>query len=183
MPSQTRPAGGGNGAGGSGASWSTASLVTVSDDSYATVGLTAGQSSKNLVTLTHGFAVPAGSRVDGVEVSVERSADAAGVTDLSVQLRKLGALQGTNKAAAGDWPGADAVVVYGGPGDLWGLSLSPKEVNAGTFGAGIQCQSSGDANANVDFIAITVYYTLPQSQPSGSLIDPPGRSIGPGFLG
>jgi hypothetical protein len=150
--------------GGEGAAWTNPENAKASDNVYAT--LKGGAfSSHQLKATGFGFAIPVGATITAVVVSIEKKFSGlttGSITDKVVQLVKGGVVSGTNKASIGHvWNTVDEVVNYGY--DLWGLTLTPADVNAANFGVvlGIeQLQLEGkECIASVDQIKITVYYT------------------------
>ncbi len=108
-----------------------------------------------------GISVPANATVTGIGVAIKRHYATAIVRDVCVQLLNTsGNLVGDNKAATGtNWPSSDSVATYGGQDDAWGLSLTPGLVNDADFGVGIAIQAQGNnADAFIDYVALTVYY-------------------------
>lgn len=127
----------------------------------ASVGSTTGLT-EYLKATDFGFAVPLGATIDGVEVAVEKMEAFSGVTfDVEVRLVKGGTVAGDNKADLGDpWQAGMEVKTYGGAADLWGLALTPADVNASNFGVVISCEDPfTGANPQVDYMSITVHYT------------------------
>lgn len=148
--------------------WETPGNVFGSDNAYAQA------SAPSVTALTYylkatgfGFTVPSGATINGIVVEIERRASGT-VKDASVRLYKGGALAGADR---GDletaWPTSDASRTYGGATDLWGTTWTPADVNSSTFGVGLQAQMSPLAQALVDHIRVTVYYT--EAPGSGSL--------------
>lgn len=128
-----------------------------------------------LRTSGHGFAVPGGATITGIELRVERHHVPEGVSDppndwlpegpfstfdRSVRLAKAGTVVGEDKAVTGTaWPLTDTVRVYGGPGDLWGEAWTPSDVNDGGFGAALAARVD-QGTCRVDAMELRVYYTL-----------------------
>lgn len=125
----------------------------------------------------YGFSIPAGATVTGIQVSATKSSGSGLIVDQSVQLYKAGALQATNRAAApatptpaagSQWATAPATSIYGGSADLWGTTWTPADINSAGFGAGISATNvaTNDSlafqsdTAQLDWVGITVYYTL-----------------------
>lgn len=75
---------------------------------------------------------------------------------------KGGTISGSNLAAAGAWPTADAYASYGGATQLWGLTWLPSDITATNFGAALAARVQ-NGTAAVDHMRIIVYYysTLP----------------------
>lgn len=155
---------------GSGNAWtpSGASLtsdLSASDDVRATASLsTASPNSQFLWFRSFGFSVPDRATIMGVTLDVERSKSGLGrVDDLQVQLLVNNTLSGDNKASTTKWPTSDAMVSYGAAHDQWGNSLSPSDVNDSQFGCALRCYltTSGTPTARVDYLTMTVWYSLP----------------------
>jgi hypothetical protein len=131
------------------------------DGSVSTCDLTASGLSETISLEDFGFSIPNGSTIDGVTVEINRQrVDGGGLCrDLSVILKKAGAA-GSNKAVATAWPSVLTARTYGGATDLWGLILTPEEVNDSNFGLTFRVMD-GDVSdvAEVDYISISVYYT------------------------
>jgi hypothetical protein len=124
------------------------------------LGLTKDEQTKYLKGTKYGFAIPAGAVINGIVVEVRRHGEGEGVEDASVKLVKAGSVAGTDRAAAGAWPGSDATMVYGSPTDLWGTTWTVAQVNAEGFGAAISAKVDFlGVKPAVDVITITVYYT------------------------
>lgn len=171
MPGSAGPNYAGTGADGtgSGTSWTSPGNVTASDDARASVafGPSTGDS-HYLVASNFGFAIPSGSRIDGIKLEIERSqSGAAAVKDKSVGLGKSTSVgpTSTDKAdTSTTWPlaGSEAVASYGGASDLWGLSWTTTEINAASFCAQVRVTKSDSVSSSprIDAIRVTVYYTL-----------------------
>lgn len=152
--------------------WSNPSSAKNSNNNYATVKLTSSSDQTHyLKTSNVGFSIPAGSTINGIQVSIERkqACDEGGcsstVTDTIVKLVKGGTVVGNNKASATSWPTSDTVASYGSTSDLWGTTWSVSEINNSGFGVVLSAErsSGGDRILSVDNMTITVTYTAPVS--------------------
>lgn len=151
--------------------WSSVNNIFASDNAYA-LGICDGTdgSTDFLRATGFGFAIPAGSIIDGIVVEVERSESNAddNIRDILVSLTKTGATYlGDNKAdTVTEWPTVDAYKTYGGAADLWGASWSVAEINSANFGVFFAAKHSSGTTptARVDHIRITVYYTVPTNK-------------------
>ena len=91
------------------------------------------------------------------------------IKDNSVRLVKNGTIVGNNKAATGtDWTSAETAVTYGvGTTDLWGTTWTPSDINNANFGLVLSVLNAtaigSSYTASVDFIQITITYTVPGS--------------------
>ena len=153
-------------AGGSGGEWKNPKNVLTSNNSRATAEpepvkmgpfLTL-DITEDLHVTKFGFAIPEeGTKITGVAVEIERSAEGEGfLKDRSVNLLNGIGIAGS-LASPATWPTTDETMIYGGSTNLWGLALSPAAVNAAAFGVAIQCIGSGIAR--IDSVRIIVYYT------------------------
>lgn len=146
--------------------WGTPGAIFTSNDAYASLANqgSASSPSDTLMGTKPGFTVPDGSTINGIVVEIEAASQTApGTTFTTVSLSKDGAtLVGNNNAASAAMTATDAYYTFGSPTDLWGTTWTPAEVTATTFGCGMTCSRSGTtANARVDHMRLTVYYTLP----------------------
>jgi hypothetical protein len=148
--------------------WTTPSNAAASDNAYATANPTgAGQVTRYLKATNFGFAVPANATILGIVVEIERKELDAGVNaaDSEVKLVKAdGTIGTTNKAAAPEWPLADAYATYGDTDDLWGETLTPTDVNDADFGVVLSVtatHTSASPEVSVDHIRITIWYSIP----------------------
>lgn len=82
--------------------------------------------------------------------------------DNDVTLLKAGVATGNNKAdVVTSWPGAFTSASYGGAADLWGAAWTPNDINNANFGVQISAlATSGASAAEIDYVQITVTYTL-----------------------
>ena len=158
--------------GGGEATWGTTSNAFSSNDVRATSDQ-AKNKKRCVMRLT---AVPTGSIIDGITVSIERSAeDATSITDFLISLTKDGTTAiGSDLSKAGAWPlvASEASETYGGAANLWGTTWTDAEINAGTFGVLIQVFNSHGSQArqaHVDHVTITVDYTPPSPSASGGI--------------
>lgn len=146
------------------AAWTGLTNIASSNNVDATVTNSPGDISQYLKQTNYPFSIPAGSIILGIEVYIEHRANGNGSTeDYAVYLVKGGVISGNNKAVAGSWPGSDTGRTYGGPTDLWGLTLTRADVLASDFGCVIATQETEDKSDNdtarIDVSTIRVYYT------------------------
>ena len=146
--------------------------VLVSDGSYATaasiVSLVSGQTDYLKVS-NFGFTIPTSATICGIQVDVEKSGanllGLAYITDNDVQLVKNGTISGNNEAdLSTHWNGTNTYYPYGSNSDLWGLSWTPTDINASTFGMVFSADIHGLLGVfpivQIDNIRITVYYSV-----------------------
>jgi hypothetical protein len=175
---------GANNTGAGTVSWTNPTNITSSDDSWAyantgPIGSPFSTTSQYLFATNFGFAIPTGATIDGIEVSIERfrfTTATGSVTDNTVSLIIAGTVSGDNKAGeAGGWNqgsstvdsgGNEVEAIFGDSSDLWGLSLTPADINNSNFGVALRVNLAASvgsapygARANVDHVKIKVYYT------------------------
>ncbi len=98
----------------------------------------------------------------------------AALQDSTVQLLKAGSASGSNKAVSTGWKPTLTTVTYGGPGDLWGTTWTPTDIDNTGFGIQFVAKNvaTATATAALDYIGITVYYT-----PNPDGIGTPGTPV------
>ena len=146
--------------------WTTPGNITASDGNYATATPSSGNPTHYLQGTGLGFSVPSNATITGVMLEINDFTSGKGVpiiTDNVVSLVKNGTVSGNNEASGSIWNTGPATAVYGSSSDMWGLTLTPADVNASNFGAVISTQNSSGVSrtVSVDFMRITVYYTIP----------------------
>jgi hypothetical protein len=150
------------------ADWANPGYIIADDTNYASATLTGSVLSSGYLEGTHyGFAIPADAVIDGIVVTIGRHEsgtrpDYLDVRDSTVKLLKAGELVGTNKAATGtEWPTAAATAaIYGTTADLWGATWTPAEINSSNFGVALSVISGVNRIAYVDYMQISVTYTV-----------------------
>jgi parallel beta-helix repeat protein len=150
------------------ADWANPGFITADDAKYASATLSgATLSSAYLKGTDYGFAIPANAEITGIAVTIGRfeSGQNVGyfdVRDSVVRLIKNGTIVGNNKAAAStEWPvGSPASALYGSPADLWGVAWTPEDINADDFGVALSVVSDVNRIAYVDYIQVSVTYTV-----------------------
>ncbi len=138
--------------------WATATNAQGSPDgSNAQVGLAVGQTSHYLKCVNFGFTIGGGETVSEVRVTIKKMGP--GRRDSSIRLVTSAGIGGDDNAAlAVDWP-ASLTEVQNNPGDNWGISLTPADVNDAAFGVVISAVYNSfamDSNAYVDSVQIQV---------------------------
>lgn len=108
--------------------------------------------------------VPTGSTILGYRVLFSRydDADSDSILDLSVQLHHTGAGQTSeNRARVAPWLLAESAE-YGGENDLWGLTLTPAQINSGLeVRISVQQLTGSEVLAVVDACNVRVFYQAP----------------------
>ena len=112
----------------------------------------------------YGFLIPLTATIDGITVTINRMASAAStIQDDTVMLIKGGAMTGDNKEAVAWYPTSLGIATYGGAADKWGTTWTAAQINAADFGVSLACWNGdiyNDRMATVDYMQITVYYTV-----------------------
>ena len=150
------------------ADWANPGFIIADDTSYASASLTGSVlSSGYLEGNNYGFAIPVDATINGIVVTIGRHEsgtrpDYIDVRDSTVKLLKAGVLIGNNKAATGtEWPtDAATPAIYGTTADLWGTTWTPAEINANNFGVALSVVSGVNRIAYVDYMKISVTYTV-----------------------
>jgi hypothetical protein len=180
---------------GTGTAWGNPGNVVSNNNSSATVQGTSGGNvtSQSLNATGFNFTLPANATIVGIQASVSRnrsgSAIAGEARDNTLKLIKAGSAVGTNKAATGtNWPTSETVANYGTASDLWGTTWAVADVNASNFGLSfvvdVTAGGFGSRVANVDYVQLTVTYTLPgtlnwYTASSGGILLGSGSSFNP----
>jgi hypothetical protein len=137
--------------------WNNPGNITAADSVVTTAGFPGiGAISHYLRASNFGFAIPGTATITGISVDIWRTCGGV-VHDNAVKLVKGGVISGNDKSTATNWNG-QGLVTYGSQGDLWGLTLTPTDVNDSTFGFALSGVAGNLNTANVDYIKITVYY-------------------------
>jgi len=154
--------------------WTSPGNITANDGVKAQAALGASGSSNELQGTNFGFAIPAGSTINGITVEIWKQAltGSGNPTDVDVTILKGGVATGTNlghTGAGNGWLSAGGIDTYGGSTSLWGTTWAPSDINATTFGVQISCvewTTAASTTAAVDFIRITIAFT-PAAAPAG----------------
>lgn len=153
-----------------GNAWGSTANACGSNDSRASVSVAGTADTDYLKATTFGFNITAGSTINGIEATVERSSSATQgkrADDALIYIVKGDVIQtsGNNKAAAGDWPtvAGEAAATYGGATDLWGVSWTSSDINNSGFGVAVSAKEDGgkSVTAYIDNVTMKVYYTTP----------------------
>lgn len=130
--------------------------ILATETALAIVG--SGATSHYLEPTDFGFSVPTSAVITGALASLKTRCPTHEIKDTDVRLSKGGTIEGSNRFAGADWMSGEVLVErsWGGSSDLWGLALTPSDVNATNFGYGVSITGKGAANANA--AAMRVYY-------------------------
>ena len=151
--------------------WTNPNNVT-SATNFATVTLTnpaSGFVLSNFISATNfSFAIPAASTITGIAVTLDiKTNDTSLHADLgdfpNMQLLKAGVPTGTAKFAINSLNNTVQTFTLGGPGDLWGSTWVPNDVNQTTFGVRFQADNFDNTGGgfsttfSVRNVNITIY--------------------------
>jgi autotransporter-associated beta strand protein len=167
--------------------WTNPSNSISNNGIYATCAIKGPgtKTSEYLKTSNYGFTIPGAATIIGITVIVGRfednTANGNDVKDVGVNLLKAGAISGLNKAdLVTEWPKTTVTTAtYGGSSDLWGTTWTPTDINLSTFGVTLNASSDNDRTASVDYIQISVTYTVPGTL-NWYIVSSGGSSIGTG---
>ena len=142
--------------------WVNENNIKVNDSNYATATTTYPEITNRLVATNFGFSIPAGATINGVVVEnkTKDSYNASNGWD-NVRLIKGGVSGGTNHRPLIDGTN-EIYVAAGSSSDLWGLTLTPSDVNSSDFGVGFYEQPNNLGNPrtiSVNHIRMKIYYT------------------------
>lgn len=145
--------------------WTNPTNITLSDDTYATITLSPGQTSYHLVGTTYGFSLPSTAIINGIIVTVEGKISGSATFTGDVRLvRGSTVLRYSNQSLDSTQFGAsDTNINFGAATDPWNTIFTASDINSTGFGAAIQLTAagSGTTTVSIDKIAITVYYQSP----------------------
>lgn len=161
-------AGGGASVGGALHAWQDPQEVTAHDGTYSSIALGNTASDNDYLHSTEfGFAIPSSSTILGIKADffINTSASSSWIGN-TVQLIKNGIRSGDNKGTGGGTSPINEYKSYGDSTDLWGLSLTPSDINASNFGLALRFENffGGVTGVNIDDVRITVYYDGPGQQ-------------------
>ncbi|MBK7172938.1 MAG: T9SS type A sorting domain-containing protein [Bacteroidales bacterium] len=149
--------------------WTNPTRVTADDNSYSSAAV--NNSTSNYLKATgYGFAIPSGATINGITVTIGRygtTGSGADVRDNVVKLVKGGTIVGNNLAVTGtDWTNSETAVNYGSTSNLWGTTWTSSDINASDFGVVLAVNSTNSRTANVDYIRVSITYTVTNVAPT-----------------
>jgi hypothetical protein len=153
-----------------GTDWNNLENITMADGKLATTGLSeygfcfmsTCYYNRFLYARNFKFSIPADASIDSIFVDIKRTAfNESTIVDTIVQIEKGGSMVGENLASLITWPTNLAYQSYGHEYPLWGTTWLPAEINDSTTGVVLKILnlSGSEAQAGVDHIQMTVYYT------------------------
>jgi LPXTG-site transpeptidase (sortase) family protein len=102
--------------------------------------------------------IPAGSTIDGIEVSIEGFTSGRQVT---AQLSGNGGGSWTLGSAQTNFGSTEQTTIVGGPTDLWGISWAPSNFTNANFRVRMLSVSGGFTTVSVDQVEAKVHYRQP----------------------
>ena len=154
-------------AGGANGIWGNPGNITKEDGLTASTSIFTGfigfNITHSLIATNFNFNIPLGATINGIQVKVKKYQNNAvqNCLDSSVKLVIGGVISGTDHSNGIQWPTTLTNVIYGSNVDLWGLAITPAQVNAANFGVAIQASTTSRSTVypNVDVISIAISYT------------------------
>lgn len=143
--------------------YTSSSNAAADDGAEATFTLPADEYNESFTGVQITSTVPTGATIIGIELRAElrQSGSGQGIVDL-VKLIKGGTTTGDNKTDIYNLTATGVKRTYGGPTDLWGLTLSDTDVNASNFGFRLgftEVDAEDDVVIRIDVVEIRIYYT------------------------
>lgn len=142
--------------------WSNPTNVEAADGTGATCFLFAMDSGQYLYVSDFGFAVPVGSTIKGITVTVNRKATShTNNIEDGIKLTKDGLTGvGSTHSTGSFWPLTYTLATVGSSNDLWGTTWTPAQVNSSDFGLFLTIDTIGfNDTGNIDYIKVQVTYT------------------------
>ncbi|MDQ6527943.1 gliding motility-associated C-terminal domain-containing protein [Flavobacterium sp. LHD-85] len=149
--------------------WSNPTGANSIGSGIASASSSSNTTTKYLMATDFKFSIPANAKIKGIEVVIgryaNRNSNNNNVLDNVVRLIKANSIVGENKKSAEVWStSSTAIFNYGGGTDLWTTAWTPEDINNLGFGialsANISKSNSNTVTASVDYIQITVSYTI-----------------------
>jgi len=155
--------------GGADFAWSNAVNVQTDNTSYAEATSGGREESDRLKVVDFAFGTDPTGTIDGIEARIRWKSEGAAFAQTNVRLIKGGTVTGSNKSTGATIPSSNQTVDFGSPADLWGLTWTPADVTASSFGVAFQAEDEdrGSDYIRVEAIWINVSYTPSPSGPSG----------------
>lgn len=154
----------GNDTSGGTIAWSSPADAVSSNNVYATVTAGANQTTNNLYLFNFGFAIPAGSTINGIEVRVESKANNSNGYAIGAKLMDGATYVGNTDFTGGNTT-TEQTFLKGSATALWGATWTSANINSMNFGVGLYATFGAGATTttfSVDSVTITVYYSAPE---------------------
>ena len=142
--------------------WTTPTNALTSNNSYATY---TGTGQAVLTLGSYGFNIPAGSTINGIQVTVEGQSSGSNPSNRTIRVGIT--KNGTADATASSYKTqalttSEATYSLGTTSDLWGTTWTVAEINAGSFGVRVRDNDTTSSGTfSIDVVSIAVSYTPP----------------------
>ena len=137
--------------------WTNPDNAHANDGVYATANQTSEQ--KFQTWKGFGFSIPDGAIITGIVADIEAKVS-SGTSTLTIQLTKDGLVVTGNAKVTPSFGTSDAVVSSGSSTDLWDTTWLPEDLEKAEFGIIIAGSAVGSLTYSIDYIKITIHYTL-----------------------
>lgn len=144
-----------------GAHWTNPSYIYSSNNAYAIYNRNAQE---YLISSSYGFAIPAGSFINGIEIQIEGHGVTAGQSNIEVALSKNKTSPIGNSVTYILKLTTDSTATFGGPSDLWGTTWTVSEINSNNFGIMVRDKDATAGELDIDWENIKVFYTDPKDR-------------------
>lgn len=149
--------------------WGNQAYALALNDTYAEV-VDTGDVSIRLLLTGFDFNIPEDNpnlTITGVEAKLIGHATQDTVTDNEIKLIVDNVVSGDDKSSAEPWnEGTDELRTYGGSSDLWGVALTPEDVNDTNFGVSISVDRNIDGRIFLNHVRLTVHYSISEPPPT-----------------
>jgi hypothetical protein len=160
--------------------WTNPTNVFVSDGLYASCPMTSLPFQNTTTTDTlratgFAFTIPPSATIKGIKYRLQVRDTLSHTAYCYLNLTAFGFVASAVYLLNGDWPTSEAFIEHGDDTDLWSGSWTPATINDPSFGADVVAAATrrGEPPATpftslpeIDFIELTVYYTLGKRIPS-----------------
>lgn len=154
-----------------GAIWYNTNFVAATDGQYSNVQLSNTMfcfqdscfRSRYLTCNNFNFSIPSSAIILGIEVDVAGYSNLnSAVADQEIRLSHGNVMMGDNMASTTFWAGSDSIRSYGNASSLWGMALSPADINHSGFGVYIKVYNTAMQTASVfvDEVSMKITYAL-----------------------
>lgn len=148
-------------------SWNNPGNITA-NDGVSSVISSSGGTTNYIKSSSHGFSIPSGATILGIEARIEAGSNLGSSTFDRVRLVKAGTVGTTDRSSGATISsGTSANYDFGGSSDLWGDTWAPSDINASGFGSVFAFSASGFTRA--DAVWIKVHYTNASPSALGAL--------------
>jgi len=150
----------------------------LTDNSSAAIASSDGREEADTIKVLFSHTVPTDATIDGIEIAIRWRSEGGDYDQTKIQLIKVATTVGTDKSTGSSIPSSNQTITFGGAADLWGITWTPAEVNAATFGVaiGVEDTTSRSDDIYIEYVSSSITYT-----PSGGG-GPSAESMAYGFF-